>query len=107
VPDEHVGHQHPQRAYRAVRLPWSTNQLLNSTLPNQEEEKRMWTVQGRQLDQLCDVMGLIRTGMTQMYRHMNMELPPRPPPRVYRDHGSVHTCHTPTDGGTLKADARE
>ncbi|KAK1435129.1 hypothetical protein QVD17_00889 [Tagetes erecta] len=91
VPDEQVGHQHPQRAYRAVRLPRSTNQLLSSILQNQEDEKCTRTSQGRQLDRLCDNIEWMMTGMTEMYKYMNLEVPPRPPPRVYPDQGSVHT----------------
>ncbi|MFS7903839.1 hypothetical protein Hanom_Chr01g00028861 [Helianthus anomalus] len=48
VPPQHEqgDHQHPQRAYRAVRLPWSTNRLLDRILRNQDEQMRLLTLHG-------------------------------------------------------------
>ncbi|KAJ0906069.1 hypothetical protein HanPSC8_Chr07g0301301 [Helianthus annuus] len=93
VPPRHEqgGHQHPHRAYRAVRLPRSTNRFLDRILRNQDEQMRLLTSHGRQMDQLHDDMGWMMTGMGEMYKHMGMSVPPRPSPRVYQGQGPFYT----------------
>ena len=96
--------QHPRRVYHAVRLPQSTQRLLERLVTGQAELLDRQRQQDQRTDRVLDLMGWVIASESERRTEAGLPVRPLPPPRVYSEPG-VQAAPSPTQAGPSSSQA--